>query len=71
MTGTIKKLMTDKGFGFVRGEDGVERFFHYTSVQGADFNDLREGETVSFEDDPSNPKGPRARDIRRKNGKAR
>ncbi|MFA7685495.1 MAG: cold shock domain-containing protein [Candidatus Gracilibacteria bacterium] len=56
MTGTIKKL-TDKGFGFITGE-GLEKdlFFHSNSLVGITFNELKEGDTVSFETADS-PKG--------------
>jgi cold shock protein len=55
--GTIKKLVPDRGFGFIAAEDGKEYFFHRSGVQ--DFDTLVGGETVSFEIEPS-PKGPRA-----------
>jgi len=56
MIGKIKKL-TDKGFGFITGE-GLEKdlFFHSNSLVGVTFNDLKEGDTVSFETADS-PKG--------------
>jgi cold shock protein len=47
-TGTIKRL-TDKGFGFIAAGDGTEYFFHQSAVQGARYDDLREGQRVSFE----------------------
>ena len=59
--GTIKKL-TDKGFGFIAGDDG-ELFFHNSSLDGVSFEDLREGQTVEF-DVGSGPKGPRAENVR-------
>ena len=55
--GTIKKLVPDRGFGFVAAEDGKEYFFHRSAVQ--DFDTLLGGEKVSFEIEPS-AKGPRA-----------
>jgi CspA family cold shock protein len=61
-TGTIKRVHQDKGFGFIRDASGREFFFHRSSVQG-DFEDLREGQRVSFDEEPS-PKGPRAGNIR-------
>ncbi len=56
-TGTIKKLVPDRGFGFIAAEDGTEYFFHRSGAQ--DFDTLTGGEKVSFEIEPS-PKGPRA-----------
>lgn len=57
-TGTIKKL-TDKGFGFIAGEDGKDMFFHMSSVEGTSFDSLQEGQAVTFNTEDS-PKGPRA-----------
>jgi CspA family cold shock protein len=63
MTGTIKRLMTDKGFGFVAAEDGSEYFFHQSACNGMQFRDLREGQRVTF-DKGQGPKGPRAENVR-------
>jgi cold shock protein len=60
--GTIKKLIGDKGFGFIEGERG-ELFFHHSSVQGATFETLQEGQRVSY-DEGRGPKGPRADNVR-------
>ncbi len=46
--GNIKKLVSDRGFGFIEGENG-ELFFHHSEVQGVAFEELREGQTVEFE----------------------
>ena len=50
MTGTIKKLVTERGFGFIsrEGED-KDLFFHSKELVGVDFKDLKEGDTVTFE----------------------
>jgi len=61
-TGTIKKLVTDRGFGFIAAEDGKEYFFHRSGTEG-DFDGLNGGEKVSFEIEQS-PKGPRAKSVR-------
>lgn len=61
--GTIKRLVRDRGFGFIRDEGGQEWFFHRTSVNEGSFEELNEGERVSFDEEPS-PKGPRAGNIR-------
>jgi CspA family cold shock protein len=61
-TGTIKRIARDKGFGFIRDGAGQEYFFHRSSVQGS-FDDLREGQRVSFEEEQS-AKGPRAGSVR-------
>ncbi len=60
--GTIKKLVSDKGFGFIEGERG-ELFFHHTSVEGESFESLREGQAVEYSEG-SGPKGPRAESVR-------
>jgi CspA family cold shock protein len=62
-TGTIARLLIDKGFGFIRDESGVEHFFHRSAVRGAVFELLREGQRVEFVPEES-AKGPRAGDIR-------
>ena len=60
--GTIKKLVADKGFGFIQGED-CELFFHRSAVTSGSFDELREGQTVEYSAG-SGPKGPRAEDVR-------
>jgi CspA family cold shock protein len=64
MTGTIKRL-TDKGFGFITGE-GLTKdlFFHSNSLVGVTFDELKEGDTVSFETEES-PKGLNAVNVQR------
>jgi len=62
-TGTIARLLIDKGFGFIRDESGVEHFFHRSAVRGAVFELLREGQRVEFSSEDS-PKGPRAGEVR-------
>ncbi len=64
MTGSIKKL-TDKGFGFITAEGlAKDLFFHTNSLVGVSFNDLREGDAVSFETEES-PKGMNAVNVQR------
>ena len=60
-TGTIARLLIDKGFGFIRDEGGIEHFFHRSAVRGAVFELLREGQRVEFTPEES-AKGPRAGD---------
>ena len=63
-TGTIKKVVADRGFGFIAAEDGKEYFFHRSGLQSSvDFDRLVGGERVTFEVEAS-PKGPRATDVR-------
>lgn len=60
--GSIKKLVADRGFGFIEGDKG-EVFFHHSEVQGVAFEELREGQAVEFEVGQG-PKGPRASAVR-------
>ncbi len=61
-TGTIKRLVSDKGFGFILAENGTEYFFH-SSACSERFDSLREGQNVTF-DVGQGPKGPRAENVR-------
>jgi len=57
--GSIKKLVADRGFGFI-SSDGGDIFFHLSALpEGTVFEDLREGQMVEFETEQG-PKGPRA-----------
>lgn len=62
-SGTIKRLVSDKGFGFVAAQDGSEYFFHQSAIVGARFDELREGQAVTFEKGQG-PKGPRAENVK-------
>ena len=59
--GTIKRLVFEKGFGFVSDDGGQEYFFHQSAC--ASFSSLREGQAVTF-DTGQGPKGPRAENVR-------
>ena len=60
--GTIKRL-TDKGFGFINIGGGKDLFFHSSDMEGVSFEELREGQRVSF-NEGRGPKGPRAENVR-------
>ena len=63
-TGTIKKVIADRGFGFITAEDAKEYFFHRDGLDSSlDFDRLVGGEKVVFEIEVS-PKGPRAAKVR-------
>lgn len=60
LTGTIKKLVPDRGFGFIRSSSGQDLFFH-TSSCTTPFDTLEEGDHVTFIlGDDKKGKGPRA-----------
>jgi CspA family cold shock protein len=61
--GTIKKVLKDRGFGFIRTGDGKEVFFHRSECKGCDFEALDQGQQVEF-DVKDDPKGPRAMNVR-------
>jgi cold shock protein len=63
LNGTVKRLVSGKGFGFVQAEDGTEYFFHQSACADTSFDDLREGQSLTFEKGQG-PKGPRAENIR-------
>ena len=60
--GTIKRL-TDKGFGFIATGSGPDIFFHLSNLDGVRYEELREGQKVSFTEGRG-PKGPRAENVR-------
>jgi CspA family cold shock protein len=63
-TGTIKKVISDRGFGFVTAEDGKDYFFHRDSLTASlDFNRIAVGEAVEF-DVQASDRGPRAINVR-------
>ena len=59
--GTIKRI-TEKGFGFIATTEGTEYFFHQSACAGTSFENLREGQTVSFTVGQG-AKGPRAENV--------
>jgi CspA family cold shock protein len=63
MNGTVKRLVSEKGFGFVATAEGQEYFFHQSACTGTPFDSLREGQAVTF-DTGQGPKGPRAENVR-------
>lgn len=65
-SGKIKKLVQDKGFGFIQTDSGEDVFFHHSSVANRGFDDLAEGQQVEYTiEDGDNPKGkgPRAASV--------
>lgn len=63
MNGTIKKLLTDKRCGFIRGTDGIDYFFHESKLQKSiSYDDLEAGQPATFEE-ADGPRGPYAEDV--------
>jgi cold shock protein len=60
--GTIKKVIADKGFGFIEGERG-DLFFHHSAVESGNIETLQVGQRVNYEEGRG-PKGPRAENVR-------
>ncbi len=60
--GTIKRL-TDKGFGFIDTGGSKDLFFHMSNLDGVRYEELQEGQRVSF-DEGQGPKGPRAENVK-------
>jgi len=66
--GLIKKIVSDRGFGFISG-DRVDVFFHHSSVEDNKFDELQEGQSVEYEIEQGEQgrgrgKGPRASSVR-------
>ncbi len=62
MSGTVKWFNSDKGFGFITGDDGKDVFAHYSQIISNGFKTLEEGQKVTF-DLAQGPKGPQAENI--------
>ncbi|HKY32115.1 MAG TPA: cold shock domain-containing protein [Candidatus Polarisedimenticolia bacterium] len=63
--GKVKKVMKDRGFGFIATVDGKEVFFHRSECRDVEFDSLEQGQEVGFELELV-PKGPRARNVVRR-----
>jgi cold shock protein len=61
--GTVRKIVRDKGFGFIGTATGIEYFFHHSACP--DFDRLTEGTSVTFIEGASGKKGPRAEQVAR------
>ena len=60
--GTIKRLVVDRGFGFITTDSGEDLFFHKSNVQNATFESLRERQRVTYTEGHG-PKGPLAENV--------
>ena len=61
-SGTVKWFNPEKGYGFIRQENGEDIFVHYSSINGNGFKSLEEGQRVTFEVTPGR-KGPQASNV--------
>lgn len=60
--GVVTRIVSDKGYGFIKATDGKEFFFHRSGCVGVRFDQLKEKAEVSF-DEGEGPKGPRAENV--------
>ena len=66
-TGKVKKIVHEKGFGFIQPQSGSDVFFHNTSVADGGFDRMNEGQQVEFEVEQGGGKGgkgPRATSVK-------
>lgn len=62
--GKVKRLMRDRGFGFIAAKDGREIFFHRSELQDIEFDDVKEGDSLEFEV-TQGKKGPQAVNVKK------
>ena len=67
--GKIKKMVRDRGFGFIRGDDGKEVVFHRSGLNAAEYDGLNEGDTVEYVVQEG-PRGARAENVKNAAGSA-
>lgn len=65
--GTVKRIMRERGFGFILAEDGREIFFHRTELQDIEFDDIGEGDQLEFTI-VKGKKGPQAIGVKKPSG---
>jgi CspA family cold shock protein len=62
-TGTVKFFNSEKGFGFIKRDDGDDVFVHFSNIQGSGYRSLEEGQQVEFDVAPGR-KGEEAQNVR-------
>ena len=62
--GTIRRLITDRGFGFIKTEEETDLFFHRNELQGVDYDSLTEGQQVEFDVEQGRNDRPQAVRVR-------
>lgn len=65
MTGTVKWFNSEKGYGFITSEEGLDIFVHYSAIQAEGFKSLDEGQEVEFEV-VEGDRGPQAANVTKK-----
>lgn len=60
MVGKVKWFNSERGYGFITGEDGEDIFVHYTGIVGVGYRNLEEGQTVRYR---AEPRGDRERAV--------
>jgi CspA family cold shock protein len=60
--GTVKKLVAERGFGFINAGEEKDLFFHRNDLQGVAYESLMEGQEVEFEVEPTEP-GLKAKNV--------
>ena len=62
-TGTVKFFNNEKGYGFIKRDDGDDVFVHFSNIQGTGYKTLEEGQQVEFDVAPGR-KGDEAQNVR-------
>ncbi|TNJ65680.1 cold shock domain-containing protein [Paenibacillus hemerocallicola] len=62
MKGTVKWFNAEKGYGFIRSDEGEDLFVHFSAIQGEGFKSLDEGQEVEF-DKVNGERGPQAANV--------
>ncbi len=62
--GTIRRLIADRGYGFIKTEDEKDLFFHRNDLEEVDYNSLTEGQQVEFEIGQGRDSRPQAIKVR-------
>ena len=63
-TGTVKWFSPEKGYGFIKQDDGPDVFVHFSAIEGSGYRNLDENDRVEFKN-TQGPKGPNAASVRR------
>lgn len=64
--GVVKWFNSNKGYGFIKQDEGEDIFVHYSDIKDEGYKSLNEGERVEFEVS-SGPKGPKASNVVKSN----